>query len=982
MGVMRSGWKAGRVDRALAALVLLLAGCLGVRNAARADEKSALPAPVPVIDVFDADPDVPTPASVIGHELGDGAVRYEPMLRYARALVERSPFVRLTEYGATYEGRTLFYLTISSEANLNRLDAIRADAGKLANPRSLRDDAEAQRILDALPGIAWLAYSIHGDELSSTDAALAVAYRLAAGRDEVTRKWRDELVIHIDPLMNPDGRERSLSHLQQLSGHVPNHDYASSPHTGIWGGGRGNHYFFDMNRDWVMQVHPETRGRTTAILSWSPHLLVDSHEMGPLDTYLFDPPREPRNVNLSEKNLAWRRVFSKDQAAALDRIGSSYYTQEWYEEWYTGYTNGWFNLLGGIGLLYEQAGVDGSGIRQASGKLLTYREAVRNHVTSSFANLETLRANRKAIQADFLSDRRWAVDASRSGGEAFLFPPMADTRRAARFLDVLAMHRIEFAFAESTFAATTVQDLWGKLYESREFPKDTIVVPAAQPHRRLLRAILEFDPHMSEAFLNEERRELEQGRSTRLYDVTAWNLPMAYGLESYVAASLNGAKTTRTSPVRAKAEIRKGRFGFLIDGRSGDVHRAIVRLLDAGGRVRVAEKPFTIMGRSFEPGAVLVANSENEKLLDGRGGPSLGGLDLDIIPVDTSLSEAGPDLGGSHFHLLERPRVALLTRWPASATSFGAIWHLLDYRTEIGVSTLQADMLRRYDLRRYNVIVIPDLWSPEVFGAMLDEGMRRKLRSWVEAGGTLVAMGGSAAALAGKDVGMTSVRLRPDVLEQLPEYEEYLRREQAARRVKVDPASVWKRVVLETPDDSTPTPGIDKDAADPAKEGGSSGGEKPAAGKAESQPGAKKAPEELKREHAWQSRFAPSGAIAAAVVAADHWLCFGAWAGNGPEARLPVLVSGSHAFMTKGGIQTAVRLGPPESLRLSGLLWPEARELLGNSAYVMAEKVGDGQVILFASDPVFRGYWEATARMLLNAVILGPGMGASHPIEW
>ncbi len=238
---------------------------------------AAQPAAFPDTDL---DPDVPAPAGVIGHEIGAAAVRYDAMVRYLHALDDASEFVTLTPYAETHEGRRLHYLTITSLDNHAKLDAIRADNARLADPRTLDDPSDAAAIIETLPAVAWMSYAIHGDELSSTDAALQVAYRLAAGTDAATRRLRDELVIHIDPLQNPDGRERYLAQLQTLQGKVPNPDYQAMQHAGLWSAGRGNHYLFDLNRDWLPQVHPETRGRAAVIRSWNPHLIVDSHDRG------------------------------------------------------------------------------------------------------------------------------------------------------------------------------------------------------------------------------------------------------------------------------------------------------------------------------------------------------------------------------------------------------------------------------------------------------------------------------------------------------------------------------------------------------------------------------------------------------------------------------------------------------------------------------------------------------------------------------
>ena len=325
----------------------------------------------------------PHPETVLHHKIGEKAVRYDPMVRYLEALAQSSKRVRLARYGESHKGRQLYYLTITSTENHKQLAEIKANNAKLSDPRTLSKPEDAERILETMPAVAWLGYSIHGDELSSTDAALYVAYHLAAGEDKATQTLLKNLVIHIVPLINPDGRERYLHQLEQLTGVVSSPDTQSMQHQGLWSKGRGNHYLFDLNRNWLVQTHPEVRSLASLILSWNPHLLVDSHEMGPYDTYLLDPPREPLNPYLSQKILSWRARFGADHAAAFDQYGWSYYGKDWYSEWSPIYTNSWANLLGAIGLLYEQAGTDAASVKQPTGVETTYRDSVHHHIVSS-----------------------------------------------------------------------------------------------------------------------------------------------------------------------------------------------------------------------------------------------------------------------------------------------------------------------------------------------------------------------------------------------------------------------------------------------------------------------------------------------------------------------------------------------------------------------------------------------------------------------
>ena len=903
-----------------------------------------------LLDSIDANPEIPRPDVFLRHEIGDGAVRYDEIMRYLFALADTSDRVAITAYGRTHEGRTLYYATITSPANHAQLDDIQTANALLADPRQLTDPGDLEAIIDALPGVAWMAYSIHGDELSSSDAAIVVAYVLAAGADEHTLGTLDELVIHIDPLMNADGRERYLAQLQTLVGKVSNTDYQSMQHGGLWSAGRGNHYLFDLNRDWLMQVHPETRGRAREIRAWHPHLLVDSHEMGSLDTYLFDPPREPLNVHISEQSLDWRRVFSGDQAAAFDRHGWSYYTREWYEEWYPGYTNAWGGLQGAIGILYEQAGVNGAAIKQASGGTLTYAEAVHHHVVSSLANIESLRANRQAILRDFHADRAWAVSDEGPFNEIFLSPPTRDIAKRGRFLDLLDRQGVEYTIAEDEVVARAVTGFFGGLEREAKFPPGTIIVRSNQPQRRLLHAMLGFDPHMTEKFLTDERTELERRRGSKLYDVTAWNIPMAYGLPAYWAeivtsgAPDEGGGEPAAAPRTDLGDGAAG-YGYLIDVESSDLFPAMTRLFDADCRLRVASKPFTLAGVSYRSGAILLRAHENPENLHQTLAELAGELQIIVRRVDSARAQDGPDLGGQRLHLLEQPRVAIASQWPVSTTSFGATWFLFDARSGLRVSPINIQSLGGIDLRNYNVLILPNSFGGGLRG-VLNSSTRERLASWVENGGTLIAMGGSAAYLADESSGLSNVRLKRNVLDELDVYDQAIAREREAHDITVDFEAVW---------------GDSADADDAASEENSGG-------KVDS--------DALEREDAWNRIFSPQGTIVASTLDPEHWLCFGL------GERLPVLLSGSNALMSMHPIATPARFVEADDLRLSGLMWPEARQRWAGTAYCTVERRGRGQVILFVTEPFFRGYYEGSGRLLLNAVLLGPGMGASQPVPW
>ena len=902
---------------------------------------------------------IPSPETIIGHRIGEKAVRYDVLVRYLEALAQSSERVKLTSYGESHKGRRLYYLTITGTDNHKRLAKIKANNSKLSDPRMLSGPEEAERILETMPAVAWLGYSIHGDELSSTDAAMYVAYHLAAGKDKATRSLLDKVVIHIAPLINPDGRERYLSQLEHLTGVVSSPDYQSMQHKGLWSKGRGNHYLLDLNRDWVVQTQPEVRTLTRVIHSLNPHLLIDSHEMGPYDTYLLDPPCEPLNVYLSQQNLSWRKRFGADHAAAFNRHGWSYYSKSWYSEWSPIYASSWANLLGSIGLLYEQAGTDAASVKQPTGLETTYRQTVHHHIISSLTNLETLAANRREILSDFLAERQWAVSDKGPHNETFLLPPAKDVSRWRCLFELLKHQGIEAELAEGSFEAEEVTDLWGNKFEKKELPEGTLVVKSRQPHRRMLHTLLAFDPHFTKDFLADERKELENRRATRIYDTSSWNLTMAFGLDAYWAKRVSkedsSSDTSKLLRRSSKLEDRSD-YGYVIDFASSGIYPVLVRLFESECNPRASTKPFQIEGKSYKQGTILLRAHENPKNLFAILEKICEEFDVNVHPVGTALSEYGPDLGARKFELLVAPRVAIASQWPISSTSFGSAWYLLDHELRMRSSAINIQGIGQIDLRKYNVLVLP---SSNGLDRIIDDKALKKIKRWIEEGGTLIASGNSAVFLAGKERGLSSVRLRRNVLNDLSIYQEAVQRERAARDIKINTDEIWGTKTPEEKAENAQTPKED--------------GEKE---KAQKDKDAKEDIEKLKRTDEWQRIFSPGGVFLAGHVDIEHWLGFGL------EERLPIMFIGSYAFMSRHPVSTVVRLDDEGQLRLSGLLWPEARDRLANTAYATVESLGQGQVILFAIDPTFRTWLPGMQRLFFNAVLLGPGMGTSQPVPW
>jgi len=896
------------------------------------------------------DVSIPEPSKFLGYPVGARPARYSQVISYFKTLANSTKKAMLLEYGKTYEGRSLYYMLISSEENMVKLEEIKNAIAQLSDPRKISAQ-KAQSIIDKTPAMAWLAYSIHGDELSSTDAAIQVAYQLIAGTDTLTQKIREQLIIVIDPLQNPDGRERFLTQVEGWNGTIPNPDVQSLEHAGFWPWGRGNHYLFDLNRDWFMLVHPETRGKIRAILEWNPQLFVDSHEMGPFSSYLFSPPREPFNPHMTSYIKKWWKSFAAEQARAFDKYGWSYYTREWNEEWYPGYGSSWTIYIGAVGILYEQAGVDGSLVKQKDASVLTYREAVHHHFVSSISNLTTAANNRKELLEDFYNEKRKNIETS-TEVKAYLFVPGSNPTRLNKLIERFLWQNIEVNQASTDFKAD-VSDFWGEKFSGKGFPKGTFIVFTNQPMRNLIKAILDFDTHMTTSALEYERKELEKRKETSVYDVTAWGLPMAYNVECYQSKSSLGVKAEKITEVKSwegKVVNNQPAYGYVFEAVPDQVPVALSKLLQAGFKVRVARKPFKVEGIDFPQGGVLLRRSSNPANLDDFVSKLAQETGLTIYGVNTALSQLGSDLGGDEFYLLEMPKVGVFTGPPVSFTNYGFIWHLLDQKLKLRFSALDINRVNELDLDQYNLLVLPSLFGGvESYKHIFGKGGIEKLKNWIENGGTLITLGNATGFVCDTTVALSQVRIKEQVLGKLKEYEEALNLEERAEKPPVDSLEVWG-TVSKKPEESKKT--------ETAKE--------------------KKEPsvEELTRKDEWERIFRPSGAFLRANLDSEHWLVLGM------GEKVPVIFSSSFAYMSKDPVQTVARLSKPDSLRLSGLLWPEGKQRWAKTAYLTRESKGKGQVILFADDPNFRGYLLGTQRLFENAILLGPGLGTSVPTPW
>jgi hypothetical protein len=896
----------------------------------------------PVLKLAQVDPRIPTPDSILGFPLGSRPARQEQVLSYLRALEAASGRIRVFPTGTTYEGRPLVVAAVGDESTISRLEAIKADLAAIADPATPRS-GDIPALISRTPACIWLEYSIHGDEISGVDASLAVLYHLIAATDALTDSIRKHMVVMIDPMENPDGRERYLAQLQSFSSAVPHADGQSMQKGGLWPWGRGNHYLFDMNRDWFALELPETRARMKALTAWHPQVVVDIHEMGQWDTYLFSPARAPFNPYLSERLQRWARMFAGDQAQAFDRNGWAYYSGEWNEEWYPGYASSWPHYTGAVGILYEQAGITGR-VARHDGTTMTYAETVTHHYVSSMTNITTTLRNREQLLDGYRRHRVEAVERF-GGGEtrAYIVSAARHPDRVNALADVLTRQGIHVGIASGKFTAS-VRGYYDAAESSRAFAPGTLIIPTNQAQGFLIQTILSFDQRLPDSFLTIERRELLKNRDSQLYEVTCWSLLEAYGLDAYASRRSIGADAVPWTPPAPRGGLDgpDAPLGYLFDAGSDAGLRAAVMLLDSGLKLQATRKPVTVSGTVYPPGSVFIAARTNAAGYRQVADSIARLTGISMTGIHSGHADAGPDFGGRELELLRRPRAALVIGGTTSVTGVGWVWHLLDQKLGVPVSLLDIAQVGALDLSVYNVIILPDGNS---FGASLGRSAAERLRRWTEEGGTLIAMGGGAGYCADTINGLSAVRLRTQVLNRLPEYDQAALDEISWESPDISTLQIWEYAA--------------PDSLPPRKE-------------LRVLP-----PEEAKKEDDLSRLFSPHGAILKVVLDREHWLSFGM------DSDVPVMVTGPTTLLAKyPAVRTVGRFADAPSLRVAGLLWPEARMRFAGTSFCTQEPVGRGQIILFAAQPNFRAFFRGAERILSNAIVFGPGMGTQHTPEW
>ncbi|MGK0428248.1 MAG: hypothetical protein ACJAUR_002368 [Ulvibacter sp.] len=647
---------------------------------------------------------IPTPKSIIGHEPGEWHVTHDKLVQYMYALATASERISIENRGATFEGRPLLLLKITSSQNQARLENIRTNHLLLTEGNSNSLDTAN------MPIVVYQGFSIHGNEPSGSNAALAVAYYLAAAQGSKIDDLLNNTIILFDPSYNPDGLQRFAYWANTNKSKNINPDPNDREYDEVWPGGRTNHYWFDLNRDWLPAQLPESRARIETFHQWYPNILTDHHEMGTNSTFFFQPGIPSRTHPLTpQKNQDLTGEIGKFHARALDKIGSLYYSEEDYDDFYYGKGSTFPDINGSIGILFEQASSRGHAQESDNG-ILTFPFTIRNQFTTALSTLEAAVSMRSKVldyQRQFFSDSRKEAH----GSKAIVFGDEKDASKAFHLAEILDRHKIKFNEIASDFSK-----------DGKTFKKGYgYVIPGNQKQHRLIKAMFE---------------KRTTFRDSLFYDISAWTFPLAFNLdysEDVTMARAGDEVTNLEMPKAATPNLSK--YAYIMEWHDYYAPKALNMILKKGLRAKVGMTKFSLDNNDYDYGSILIPvqnqNLNTKELADFLSEVATTSH-VNIKNVNTGLTQ-GIDLGSGDFRALELPKIALLVGEGISSYDAGEMWHLFDQRYDMTITKLDTKNFSRTDLSRYTDIILPSMW-----GNALSKNEAEKLKTWAENGGTVI----------------------------------------------------------------------------------------------------------------------------------------------------------------------------------------------------------------------------------------------------
>ncbi|MEJ8803941.1 M14 metallopeptidase family protein [Pontibacter sp. H249] len=674
---------------------------------------------------------IPTPKDILGYNVGEWHVSHDQLAMYMRQMASLSDRISIVEYGRTHENRPLYLLTVTSPENHKNIETIKAEHKKLTNPT----ESGKLNIKD-MPAVVWMGYSVHGNEPSGSNASLLAVYHLAAAQGPEIEKLLKETVILIDPSINPDGLNRFASWVNSHRSKNLITDSNSAEFDEAWPRGRTNHYWFDLNRDWLPLQHPESRGRLAKFHEWKPNVLTDHHEMGTNSTFFFQPGIPSRNHPLSPENgFKLTQKIGTYHAKALDKIGSFYYTEESFDDFYYGKGSTYPDVHGAVGILFEQASSRGHAQESTNG-VLSFPFTIRNQFTTTLSTLEAAQAMREELlthQRDFYKSSY--NDSKKAPVKAYVFGSEKDKAKAYHLAEIIKQHQIDIYRPKESF----------KIDNITYTPENAYIVPTEQPQYKLIEGMFEKRTKFQDSLF---------------YDISAWTFPLAFDLDH---ASLSG-KNFKSNQLGQKVENvtfpkdeivgGKSNYAYVFEWHGYFAPRALNMLMERGIQTRVATDKFgSDNGKQFDYGSILipvtgqpVSGDELHAILQEIATQNA----VQVHAMTTGLSSQGIKLGSPMVTTLQQPKILMLIGDGVNSNDVGEAWHLLDERFNMKPTLVSTTRFNRVDIGKYNVIVMAD--------GSYNSISKDKMRSWVQQGGTVVGMGDAVRWLADNGIGNITIK--------------------------------------------------------------------------------------------------------------------------------------------------------------------------------------------------------------------------------
>lgn len=646
--------------------------------------------------------EVKSPDEFLGYELGSRFSRHHQVVSYFEHLAEQAPeMVKLEQYGSTYEGRPLMVAYISTPENLSNLENIRQ--AHLANARGEGNPDKA---------VVWMSYNVHGNESVSTEASMLTTYELLTSRKDML----SNTVVIIDPCINPDGRDRYVNWYNQFA-NMPNQvDPNSKEHHEPWISGRPNHYMFDLNRDWAWLTQKESQERIKLFTQWLPHIHVDFHEQGVNNPYYFAPAAEPLHEVITDWQKEFQTAIGKNHAKYFDKEGWFYFTKERFDLLYPSYGDTYPTYNGAIGMTYEQGGSGraGLGVITAIGDTLTLKDRIAHHHTTGLSTVEISSENIEQLNSEFRS----FYNNRNFNYKSFVLQGEQDKINAlTRLLDA---HEIEYGF---TNRAVKGESFDAGISMNNSAPK--LVVSTNQLKGTLVKVLFEQQTKLNDSLT---------------YDITAWSLPYAYGLQAVASKSEISAGDGRPE-TPASAVVDEAAYAWITDWNSMNDARFLADLLQKGVRVRFNQEPFTLEGTTFARGSLLITKGDNKAIeISEILKETAGTYGKELFAAGTGFVDNGFDFGSPSVRMIKTPKIAVYSGGSTSTLGFGEVWHFFEQQLKYPATVLDASYFNRVDLSGYDVLVLPNMWG-------LEDGHLNKIKSWVNEGGKLIAIGSSLRAL-------------------------------------------------------------------------------------------------------------------------------------------------------------------------------------------------------------------------------------------